>query len=676
MDRMKSNGAMVEQIDLTSVPRSAFDLSNHNYLTGKLGAIIPTRVREVYPGDKLEGSVHIVTNFEPLAAPLMANMVQKEETFFIPYNVIWDKSHRFFTGKKGFDENMPSVTLRQLYNTLSTEYGILPTAEEFKRVIVTHEQNPDIYVSELDIQSLDQYNQQYIDKIREYGNYFEVLDILTPLIERMEENFKLIQEIEPEGPDLDDINSSLTQAVIKYYADMLNFFFGPSSQVDYLGAVMHDWKETLTEIFKAHNPSKYGENAQPQEYTPIDYMSQIPINWMPFRAAYWVWYWNYRDQLIETNAFDPEEYMRSSTISESEMFMCLLVRQRCWFKDTFTTALTNTGDGNFVVPVELGQLNNSNEFKAESVQLNDTSLGNGDMGDMSVTEIKVGDVTYQVPSRYLSTSLSDGEDYVGDSFLSLDLFERVKRLASWVSKRLTLGTEYDDVVYSSFMVKLSAQEMVVPELLAAGRTQVAINVVVNNTTTAEQIAGEKTAVAYADNQHDLADVNYFVEQHGLCISFMTIMPIPSYPNGINRLYLRQNRFDYYWPEFAQLGFDAVYNAELTGLVPRGGQSPFNNDRNALAVFGYQGRYYDLKSSQDEQHGRMLTDLNYLTFGRNFGFYDVDLYEEAKLNYIFVHCWPRLDMFVVEDRFEDLFRSDVSFRYGWERPVPVPSKILK
>lgn len=688
MDKMKTNGAMLEQIDLTQVPRSAFDISNHNYLTGKLGAIIPTRVKEVSPGDKLEGSVHIVTNFEPMAAPIMANIVQKEESFFIPYEVIWDKSHRFFTGKKGFNSSMPSVTLKRLYSVLANS-NLIISDEQFLEIVIVNRVNPSDNISaindiELRLDALTSVHDVIKTAVYGTGVEYYILDIVTPLIERMQENYEHILSLQTEesysitNPQAKD--DEILNAYIKYFADIYNYWFGPSSMLDYMGALMYDFKGMFEGIFNVisyRNP-----DAENIFYTPSQYFGEIPINWMPIRAAYWVWYWNYRDQLIETDAFDPEEEMRSSTISVDEIINCLVVRQRCWFKDTFTTALTNTGDGNLIVPTALGVLENTTSLKVTEVvqDMNNTDDKQAATNaGANLTRIKVGEITYDVPSCYLSLPASAGGQPIESSTtygLSLDLFDRFKRLSSWISKRLILGTEYDDVIYSSFMVKLSNVEMRIPEILSAGRTQVAINVVVNNTTTAEQIAGDKTAVAWADNENDMDSQNYFAEQHGLCLHFMTIMPIPSYPQGIQRHYLRQNRFDYYWPEFAQLGFDAVYTAELTGLLPVGTKKPVS-DKTLLSVFGYQGRYYDYKSSQDEQHGRLLTDLSYLTFGRRFGVGEVsDVYEQPHLNYIFIHCWPSLAPFVIDDRFEDVFRSDVHFRSGWERPIPVPSKVLR
>lgn len=120
MDRISTKGSMIDQIDLSNVPHSGFDRSFHNYLSCKLGKIVPTRCEEVLPGDRIKGSTHIVANFEPLVAPILGNMVLKQETFYVPQSILWKSAHNFFTGKKGFNNPILSVSLDQMYSAIQS----------------------------------------------------------------------------------------------------------------------------------------------------------------------------------------------------------------------------------------------------------------------------------------------------------------------------------------------------------------------------------------------------------------------------------------------------------------------------------------------------------------------------------------------------------------------------
>lgn len=690
MDRLSTKGSIIDQIDIQNASRSGFDRSFHNYLSCTLGKIVPTRVEEVLPGDRIKGSTHIVANFEPLVAPILGNMVLKQETFYVPQSILWKHAHEFFTGKKGFEGKVPLIHHQTIYDYLTERIGasqirMIPWLDfrnylvsawpvdaqpyNFERLVANgywHELL-DVFYGDLDdiISSWSEY-------IEEFATTHYVADLMKPYT-RIIRDFKYGEETINQvtthwlgNPSFTD--EQQVQYLIDFWVSIFDWWFGPSSHMDYMGVGFYYCRELITRFI---NSLTY--DADPDDILEFP---KISFSWLPFRAAYSIWYWNYRDQLLESDVLDAEEFMESDVYTQNEVILLLLSRQRCWFKDTFTTALTNTGNGNILIP-SLAQ--------AYSLAATSMSVGSGSQylnatsdrkaaidSGADIQSFTIGGVRYSVPSNYLVKPVTEGSEVEQQTnyYVSLDLIDRAKRLSTWISKRLVTGVEYDDVLYTSFMVKLSHVRMRVPELLDAGRSTVAINTVVNNTTIPDaQVAGDKSAIAWAENNSD--GVNYFAEEHGYLLSFMTILPIQSYAGGIDRMYLRQNRFDFAWPEFSTMGLDAVYNCELA-LPYGGGQA----DTAALMVFGYQGRYYDYKSKLDEEHGRMRTDLNYMTFTRDF-----DLHSGAKnpplLNYEFVHCWPSLDMFVTDDPNVDVVRSvDIAHNYHWERVLPVPSEILR
>lgn len=715
MDRLSTKGQMIDQIDLSAVPHSGFDRSNHNYFSGKLGAIIPTRLDEVYPGDRIKGTPKMVANFEPLVAPLMGSMVLKQESFFVPLPQLWRHSYKFFTGKNGFNEKMPSISPYKLFsvlnNTLLGEiiYSIggssasdVSTSTGFDFIVnvlsqlrngftVSDNQTfSDIAGANLYI-TLEQLIESTIySKFDEVYGSRKMFDLVEPLMKHLRTWYKS-SEIGMLSALLENTDASFAsreKAILEFSGslgsilfDIHQFWFGPSTVLDYMG-----WPITTPDNLKAFTAvPEYGvENIFQEavyrnifiyssfdlEAVVVDLFSKIPLNFLPLKAYYLCWYWNYRDQLLETGILDPEEdEFLGSNITDNVIIYCTLMRQRCWFKDAYTTALTNTGDGNLLVPTDTGDAQISYEFYDAGGKLIETKdAGDAIAAGATICKVFGAQFNYSVPMNYFGSMISDyssqypteRKDQVG--YLSLDLFDRIKRLRSVVQKRLILGYEVDDVVYSSFMVRMSNVRIHIPEILGRGRDAVQISTIVNNTSTDQQIAGDKTATAWVEGT--MSEHNYFSEEWGYYLQFATIMPIQSYAGGIQRLYLKQDPFDFMWPEYATMGMDAIYNCELAAF---GSQL---SDDNGMKVFGYQGRYYDLKYRQDEEHGRLRTDLNYLTFSREFNNDNL-----PKLNYMFVHCWPRLDGFVVEDELEDLFRADCYTAQGWERRLPVPSEFV-
>ena len=710
MDRLSTKGQMIDQVDLRTVPHSGFDRSNHNYGSGRLGSVQPMRLDEVYPGDRIKGRPQIVANFEPLAAPLMGSMVLKQESFFIPYYQLWRHTYKFFTGKNGFNELMPSVTPLRIFQVFNNQIHHV-----WSHFVATPANNKTLDYS---IKVLSQvYNQTNTNNTYSFFSsgkslYVDLkvfVDTYLATLHLIFDSRKMFDLVEPsynifkrflESEYLQQTSTTLdlaatTLAVRKSTIDdfcsvfgnvlkeVFDFFHGPSSLFDYLGwpvPIDMTWPKTGDVAWPARdkgwiNVFQFNLAAHVQNYSITDsldtllstYFSQVPLTFMSFKAYYLVWYWNYRDQLLETGILDPEEdEFLGSTITDNEILYCCIMRQRCWYKDTFTTALTNTGDGNLQVPVN--QSSDTVEwtyYTNEGNLVNTTDAAAAMAAGASIAKVHLSGITYKIPMNYLRGSqvgpyaATNQDSGLG---ISLDLFDRVRRLRAVTQKRLILGYEVDDVVYSSFFVRMSNVRIHIPELLGRGRDAVQINTLVNNTSTSEQIAGDKTATAFAHGQ--MSEMNYFSEDWGLYLHLATIMPIQSYAGGMQRLYLKRDPLDYMWPEYAQLGMDAVYNCELAALGTK------LDDAQGLAVFGYQGRYYDLKSRLDEEHGRLLTDLNYLTFSREW-----DRNNPPKLNYIFVHCWPRLDGFVLASPNTDVFRYDCYNAVAWERRLPVPSEVV-
>ena len=52
------------------------------------------------------------------------------------------------------------------------------------------------------------------------------------------------------------------------------------------------------------------------------------------------------------------------------------------------------------------------------------------------------------------------------------------------------------------------------------------------------------------------------EEHGFVIGIMSIIPRTSYQNGLPRVFQKYDKFDYFFPDLAHLGEQAVKKSEL------------------------------------------------------------------------------------------------------------------
>ena len=75
----------------------------------------------------------------------------------------------------------------------------------------------------------------------------------------------------------------------------------------------------------------------------------------------------------------------------------------------------------------------------------------------------------------------------------------------------------------------------------------------------------------------------FVE-HGMIIGLASVRADLAYQQGLRKMWSRSTRYDFYWPEFAMLGEQAVLNREIY----------CDGSANDANVFGYQERWAEYR----------------------------------------------------------------------------------
>lgn len=145
------------------------------------------------------------------------------------------------------------------------------------------------------------------------------------------------------------------------------------------------------------------------------------------------------------------------------------------------------------------------------------------------------------------------------------------------------GTRYTEILRSHFGVISPDARLQRPEYLGGCSTPVIINPVQQTSaTTSVTPQGNLAAFGYISNSHN--DFNHSFVEHGYIIGLMSVRADLTYQQGINRMWSRQSRFDFYWPSLAHLGEQAVLNKEIFA------QGNSEDDQ----VFGYQERYAEYR----------------------------------------------------------------------------------
>ena len=125
------------------------------------------------------------------------------------------------------------------------------------------------------------------------------------------------------------------------------------------------------------------------------------------------------------------------------------------------------------------------------------------------------------------------------------------------------GTRYIESVWSHFRVRNPDYRLQRPEYLGGFRQNINMNQVIQNTQVIEGSTPLGTTGAYSLTSHSNGDVfSHSFTEHGILMGLACIRTEHTYQQGINRMWFKKKRLDFYTPEFANLGEQAVLNQEI------------------------------------------------------------------------------------------------------------------
>lgn len=335
---------------------------------------------------------------------------------------------------------------------------------------------------------------------------------------------------------------------------------------------------------------------------PIKYgnylTTSLVLNAMPLRAYGLIWNEFFRDQNTQAPVTLNSSFLTNMCSS------CLKVNK---LHDFFTSVLPSPQKGqsvmlplgdsapvvampdvmnDYVAPIKW--VNADNEIPQTSLNL---GVNAGGQAAFTGTPSVGGSIT-PVSIANLEADLSQA------TASSINQLRQAFAIQRMLEKDARGGTRYREMLKSHFGVTIPDATIQVPEYLGGKRVPLNITQVLQTSSTNDVSPLGSTGAFSNTGFSDRSFVKSFNE-FGYVLGVACVRTSQSYSQGINKLWTRNRRFDFYFPAFANLGEQAVYTRELYATNI--------NSATWNSIFGYQEAWSEYRYHPNLVTGYLAPD---------------------------------------------------------------------
>lgn len=404
------------------------------------------------------------------------------------------------------------------------------------------------------------------------------------------------------------------------------------------------------------------------KFSPDDYK----VHSYPLQAYNMVYNEYYRDEnLIDSVAYKVEKATSAQPVFSYDVGTAPTagtasvngLHRRAWEKDYFTSALPFAQRGippalpifSQISPSDITSIIGTDSiraFNSDERWNNKILQGNAAAANINAAtlSLKDGATTYPTGSHFDFGVVANGStvDIPAATFNVNDLRTAIA-VQHWQELNARFGVRYTELLQAHFGVSPKDSRLDRPEYIGGTRQPLMVSEVLQTSESASTPQGSMTGHGISVNLDRIG--SYRATEFGLIIGIFSILPRAQYMSGIDREWTYETCQEFYFPDFAFLGEQAVKNKELYA-------SDYSDV--AEATFGYQGRYDELRTGHDSVHSLMRTVYNYWSLARKFS-------QQPNLNQAFIECNPRKDFLFVQD--EPGFIVSYANRVTAIRPMP-------
>lgn len=419
---------------------------------------------------------------------------------------------------------------------------------------------------------------------------------------------------------------------------------------------------------------------------PTD-VTNISVNALPFRAYTLIWNEFFRDQnTMQPAYFDKGDsargvVKRASVLSFDNMLKYAISGAKplpvSKYHDYFTSVLPQPQKASPVdlplyqgnIPVDTGDPHPIDAYKPLSFYATEPIL-NEDGLEMSLK--KDSNIQWSLYGERGGTSSSSDIGLIPNNLYAdvsqvavatISQLRQAFQLQRLFERDARSGTRYQEVLKAHFGCDTPDARLQRPEYLGGKRIPINIDQVLQTSSTNEVTPQGNTAAYSMTSDISNSFTKSFTE-HGYIIGLCCVRTEHTYQQGIERMWSRKNRFDFYWPTLANISEQAVLVKEIFA------QGNEHDDD----AFGYQEAWADYRYKPSRVSGAMRSNYAQSLDAWHYA----DYYDGSNEDFVLSPEWlietkNNIDRtLAVSSDVEDQFIADFYFKMDCVRPMPLYS----
>lgn len=343
------------------------------------------------------------------------------------------------------------------------------------------------------------------------------------------------------------------------------------------------------------------ENKFPMENSILDYMGiptkiigttgELDVNALPIRAYVKIWNEWFRDQNVDNPAINSDKDANVNYKDSGKDANIETILQEAYtggrplpvnrFHDYFSSTLPSPQRSTESVTIPMmgnapiyGYMEKDllNKWTSRSIlptggiseYQTQGEGGSGTQTTITSRRIKGGEALPLITS-WVSDGMNDaaymGADLSSVTGATINQLRQAFQVQKYFEELARGGSRYREQIYSLFRAKISDKTVQIPEYLGGDRIMINMSQVVQTSGTTE-VSPQGNVSAMSVTGFGKSVFTKSFEEHGFVIGVCCVRHDHTYQQGMERMFSRKNKLDYYFPVFANLGEQAILKKEL------------------------------------------------------------------------------------------------------------------